>query len=99
MAVRRIARTSWRGGVAKTSFANSGSGTVRNARRNTSSAATKNTSPKTAGGPDRVTNSAALEALTTFDWPGNVRQLENAIERLVLFARGSTIEPDDLPPP
>ena len=38
-------------------------------------------------------------ALTAYDWPGNVRQLENAIEYLVLFARGSSIEVDDLPPP
>jgi len=41
----------------------------------------------------------ALKALTAYDWPGNVRQLENAIEYLVLFARGSSIEVDDLPPP
>ena len=42
---------------------------------------------------------AVLEALTAFDWPGNVRQLENTIERVVLFARGSTIELADLAPP
>jgi DNA-binding NtrC family response regulator len=42
---------------------------------------------------------AALEALVTHEWPGNVRELENTIERLVLFSRGSRIEPTDLPPP
>ena len=41
----------------------------------------------------------ALKALAAYDWPGNVRQLENVIEYLVLFARGSSIEVDDLPPP
>jgi transcriptional regulator with PAS, ATPase and Fis domain len=41
----------------------------------------------------------ALEALVTYDWPGNVRQLENVIERLVLFSRGSSIEAEDLPSP
>jgi DNA-binding NtrC family response regulator len=42
---------------------------------------------------------AALEALAAYEWPGNVRQLENVIERLVLFARGSVIEREDLPAP
>ena len=40
---------------------------------------------------------AVLDALSTHDWPGNVRELENTIERLVLFNRGSVIEPADLP--
>lgn len=30
-------------------------------------------------------------------WPGNVRELQNAIERAVLLAKGSRIEPEDLP--
>jgi two-component system, NtrC family, response regulator AtoC len=30
-------------------------------------------------------------------WPGNVRQLENALERAVLMATGTLIEPADLP--
>jgi len=40
----------------------------------------------------------ALAALVAYDWPGNVRQLENTIERLVLFSRGTVIVPVDLPP-
>jgi len=32
-----------------------------------------------------------------YDWPGNVRQLENAIERIVLLAKGSAVSPQDLP--
>ncbi|HMV85569.1 MAG TPA: sigma-54 dependent transcriptional regulator [Blastocatellia bacterium] len=30
-------------------------------------------------------------------WPGNVRELQNAIERAVLLAKGSRVEPEDLP--
>ena len=40
---------------------------------------------------------AALEALTTYRWTGNVRELENCIERAVVMAPGPQIEVDDLP--
>ncbi len=40
----------------------------------------------------------ALEALTTYDWPGNVRQLERVLERAVALAIGPAIGVDDLPP-
>ena len=36
--------------------------------------------------------------LEKFDWPGNVRQLENLCERLVVFAGSEVIEVDMLPP-
>lgn len=39
----------------------------------------------------------AMRALVNYDWPGNVRQLENAIERAVIIASGRQIELDDLP--
>src|SRR5213082_1201299 len=32
-----------------------------------------------------------------YSWPGNVRQLESAIERAILLCEGDTISPDDLP--
>jgi DNA-binding NtrC family response regulator len=38
----------------------------------------------------------AEEILRTHDWAGNVRELENAIERAVVLARGTTITPEDL---
>src|SRR5665213_3355017 len=38
----------------------------------------------------------ATEALQTFDWPGNVRQLQNEIQRGVLMCDGSLVEPRDL---
>ena len=36
-------------------------------------------------------------ALSGYSFPGNVRELENLIERLVVLADGDTITPDDLP--
>ena len=38
----------------------------------------------------------AAEALQSFDWPGNVRQLQNEIQRAVLMCNASTIGIDDL---
>ena len=39
----------------------------------------------------------ALKILTAYDWKGNVRELEAAIEHAALRARGSEIQPEDLP--
>ncbi len=39
---------------------------------------------------------AATERLTAYAWPGNIRELENVIERAVLFADGTTITINDL---
>jgi DNA-binding NtrC family response regulator len=39
-----------------------------------------------------------MTALAAYRWPGNVRQLRNAIERAAALARGPTIGIDDLPP-
>ncbi|MCK6589238.1 MAG: sigma-54 dependent transcriptional regulator, partial [Polyangiaceae bacterium] len=38
----------------------------------------------------------AMERLSAYGWPGNIRELENVIERAVLFADGSRIRLDDL---
>jgi two-component system response regulator HydG len=38
-----------------------------------------------------------MKALLSCRWPGNVRQLRNAIETASLVAAGDAIEPDDLP--
>ena len=46
----------------------------------------------------RSLSPAALEALTRFDWPGNVRQLRNTIERVCALGRGPVAEVEDLPP-
>ena len=43
-------------------------------------------------------NAEALRAFEAFDWPGNIRELENLMERLiVLKEEGSLITPRDLP--
>ncbi|MBA4068076.1 MAG: hypothetical protein C0501_31110 [Isosphaera sp.] len=39
----------------------------------------------------------AVAALVRYDWPGNIRELANVIERAQILAEGSEITPDDLP--
>jgi DNA-binding NtrC family response regulator len=39
---------------------------------------------------------AAVERLTAFDWPGNVRQLQNEVQRAVLLSEGVTVDASDL---
>jgi transcriptional regulator with GAF, ATPase, and Fis domain len=39
----------------------------------------------------------AVEALMIYDWPGNIRELENTIERAVVLADGPSVTLDDLP--
>jgi DNA-binding NtrC family response regulator len=39
----------------------------------------------------------AMEFIRNYPWPGNVRQLESAIERAVLLGEGEQIELEDLP--
>ena len=39
----------------------------------------------------------ALKVLTNYIWPGNIRELENVIERCVVITSGETIKKEDLP--
>ena len=39
----------------------------------------------------------ALKALEDYDWPGNVRQLRNVIEKMVVLSSGPKLTTDDLP--
>jgi DNA-binding NtrC family response regulator len=41
----------------------------------------------------------AREALRSYHWPGNLRELRNVIERSVIVAKGSRIRKEDLPTP
>ena len=38
----------------------------------------------------------ALAALSEYDWPGNIRELENTIERAVVLCRGREIDVEDI---
>lgn len=40
----------------------------------------------------------ALRVLLSYDWPGNVRDLENALEFAATVSGGQTLQPEDLPP-
>ena len=52
---------------------------------------------KKAGKKINTISSKALQELTQYDWPGNIRELEHLIERSVLLATGDTIKEIHLP--
>jgi DNA-binding NtrC family response regulator len=39
----------------------------------------------------------AMDVILAYSWPGNIRQLENAVERAVVTARDNVIRPENLP--
>ncbi len=49
-------------------------------------------------GPDWTIDQPALNTIETYRWPGNVRQLINAIERAKIMVDDHTIRFEDLPP-
>ena len=58
-------------------------------------------SAETSGIPGRVLSTDALTALQAYDWPGNVRQLRNLMDWLVIMAPGTSSDPiraEMLPP-
>jgi DNA-binding NtrC family response regulator len=47
----------------------------------------------------KTVSPAVMKALMTYEWPGNVRQLENIVERMVALTGNRTaLMPEDLPP-
>ena len=40
---------------------------------------------------------AMVDQLTSRDWPGNIRELENVVERLIVTSRSDTILPESMP--
>jgi Nif-specific regulatory protein len=47
--------------------------------------------------PNLVISKAAMEKMVQYNWPGNIRELRNAIERSVVMGNGKEILPEDLP--
>ncbi len=47
--------------------------------------------------PEKIISSVAMEMLKAYSWPGNVRQLENLLERTVILVHGDKIDINDLP--
>ncbi|MBC7370203.1 MAG: sigma-54-dependent Fis family transcriptional regulator, partial [Bdellovibrionaceae bacterium] len=45
----------------------------------------------------RQVSEDALKALSKYDWPGNIRELQNVCERLQILSEGHTIMVNDLP--
>jgi two-component system, NtrC family, response regulator len=41
-------------------------------------------------------SASAMDAITNYDWPGNVREMQNRIRRGVVMAEGRYIEPRDI---
>jgi DNA-binding NtrC family response regulator len=50
-----------------------------------------------ASGQEKVLSDDALKALLAHDWPGDVRELENCLERTYAFTSGPVIHLTDLP--
>lgn len=46
--------------------------------------------------PPKRISPETMRLLTAYPWPGNVREMENTIERAVALAANETIEPEDL---
>ncbi len=47
--------------------------------------------------PDLQFSQKTLNILKTYSWPGNIRELKNAVERSVIMCEGPLISPEDLP--
>ena len=50
-----------------------------------------------AGGEDKSFSREAMDLVVRYDFPGNVRELENVVQRCLVLARGNLISIDDLP--
>src|SRR6266545_3345682 len=51
------------------------------------------------GKREKTVSVEALAYFLSYDWPGNIRELRNMVERLVIMTPGDVVGPDDLPAP
>jgi DNA-binding NtrC family response regulator len=49
-------------------------------------------------GKRRSLSAAALLQLTSYEWPGNIRELQTFLEGAIALSSGPIIQPNDLPP-
>lgn len=49
------------------------------------------------GSPDGELDPESLNRLCNYDWPGNIREVRNVLERALLLSRGGPIKPEHLP--
>lgn len=49
------------------------------------------------GRPPMTISESAMSALCSYSWPGNIRELKNCVERMVVLTRGQAIELDNVP--
>ncbi len=47
--------------------------------------------------PQELITSESIKLLTKYNWPGNIRELENIIERLLILSQGKQITPEIIP--
>ena len=52
---------------------------------------------KERGTSNLVISKEAMDLMVEYDWPGNVREMKNALERAVVMGNGKQILPEDLP--
>lgn len=52
---------------------------------------------KETGFSNLTISESAMDKMSRYNWPGNIRELRNAIERAVVMGDGQTIMPEDLP--
>jgi transcriptional regulator with PAS, ATPase and Fis domain len=49
------------------------------------------------GLPPKKFRKETIEAMMKYDWPGNIRELENVVERALILSESDEIKPEDLP--
>jgi two-component system, NtrC family, response regulator AtoC len=49
------------------------------------------------GRPTAQLSEASRRMIASYAWPGNIRELRNALERAVVFSRSDNLEPDNFP--